>query len=311
MGKGGNAKDAVRRSSQSKAGATARGTESTSGGAPSVEKDFADDERDRPERFTGPEPVLPTRWWHAAHHALVLASCAALHWFTRGDDGPRGGGFFYSLPLTLAMLWYGDAYTAVLHCALDRPECLNVSVLNGAARGFQAHHEFPFASTRGRGVYRMICDTHRIQVITIASALMFGRWNAMTARICLMKLAASAYGGAVGHFYAHGGGRTRPGWVKAAQKARLLLHPKHHVGGHHAAPHGINFGIVNGWSNPVLNCFLTHDAPSVRTMLWLWGFLSLFDVAIIERCVASSEALLNKAWEAGLDTARGLVAHSS
>jgi hypothetical protein len=136
-----------------------------------VEKDFADDERDRPERFTGPEPVLPTRWWHALHHALVFASCLVLHFATRGDPGPTGGGFFHSLPLTLWMLWYGDAYTAVLHCALDRAECLHVSILNGAARGFQAHHEFPYASTRGRGVYRMICDTHRIQVITIASAL--------------------------------------------------------------------------------------------------------------------------------------------
>jgi hypothetical protein len=36
----------------------------------------------------------------------------------------------------------------------------------GAARGFQAHHEYPLASTHGRGLYRMICDTQRIQLIT-------------------------------------------------------------------------------------------------------------------------------------------------
>ena len=295
-GRGGDAKTAVRQRSLSKAGAGAGPAEGPVGGAPPVAKDFPDDERDRPERFTGPEPVLPTKWWHAAHHALALAACVVLHFATS-----PGGGFFHSLPLTLWMLWYGDAYTAVLHCALDRPECLKVSILNGAARGFQAHHEFPYASTRGRGLYRMICDTHRIQVITIVSALVFGRWNAMTARVCLMKLAVSAYGGAAGHFYAHGGGSSRPAWVKAAQRARLLLHPKHHVGGHHVAPHGKNFGIVNGWSNRALNPFLRHDAPSIDAMLWLWGFLSLFDVAIIERCVAPSEALLSRAWEAGMD----------
>jgi hypothetical protein len=314
-GRGGDAKTAVRRRSLSKAGAGAGPAEGPVGGAPPVAKDFPDDERDRPERFTGPEPVLPTKWWHAAHHALALAACVVLHFATSPGanlnlGGRAGGGFFYSLPLTLWMLWYGDAYTAVLHCALDRPECLNVSILNGAARGFQAHHEFPYASTRGRGLYRMICDTHRIQVITIVSALVFGRWNAMTARVCLMKLAVSAYGGAAGHFYAHGGGSARPAWVKAAQRARLLLHPKHHVGGHHVAPHGKNFGIVNGWSNRALNCFLRHDAPSVDAMLWLWGFLSLFDVALIERCVAPSEALLSRAWEAGMDTARAFVVRS-
>lgn len=303
-GRGGDATTAARRSSRSKAGATAGPAEGPAGSALAVEKDFADDERDRPERFTGPEPVLPTRWWHAAHHALVFASCLVLHFATRGDPGPTGGGFFHSLPLTLWMLWYGDAYTAVLHCALDRAECLNVSILNGAARGFQAHHEFPYASTRGRGVYRMICDTHRIQVITIASAFVFGRWNAMTARICLMKLLVSAYGGATGHFYAHGGGATRPKWVKVAQRTRLLLTPKHHVGGHHVAPHGKNFGIVNGWSNGFVNTFLNHETPSVATLLWLWGFLSLFDVALIERCVAPSEATFSRLSQAATDSAR-------
>jgi hypothetical protein len=313
MGKGGGgggnagATTAVRRSTrvmarhESDAKITAREPAPTdanasvvSGVEPVAEKDFANDERDRPDRFEGPEPVYPTKWWHAAHHVMVFAACVALHITAR-----HSGGFFHSLPLTLAMMWYGDAYTAVLHCALDREECLRVKILNGAARGFQAHHEFPYASTRGRGVYRMICDTHRIQIITIASSIVFGRWNAMTARVCLMKLIVSAYGGATGHFYAHGGGSTRPAWVKLGQRLRLLLHPKHHVGGHHVAPHGINFGIVNGWSNRVLNRVLHHDSPSIATILCCWAFLSLFDVAIIERCVVPGEAALRVAYETG------------
>ena len=147
-------------------------------------------------------------------------------------------------------------------------------------------------------------------MITIASAFAFGRWNAMTARVCLMKLLVSAYGGAAGHFYAHGGGATRPAWVKAAQSARVLLTPKHHVGGHHVAPHGINFGIVNGWSNATLNTFLRHDTPSVATLLWLWGFLSLFDVALIERCVAPSEAMVGRLLEIATETARAFFVGS-
>ena len=107
-----------------------------------------------------------------------------------------------------------------------------------------------------------------------------------------------------------GGGATRPAWVKAAQSARVLLTPKHHVGGHHVAPHGINFGIVNGWSNATLNNFLRHDTPSVATLLWLWGFLSLFDVALIERCVAPSEAMVGRLSEIATETARAFFVGS-
>ena len=103
---------------------------------------------------------------------------------------------------------------------------------------------------------------------------------------------------------AHGGGATRPKWVKVAQKTRLLLTPKHHVGGHHVAPHGINFGIVNGWSNGFVNTFLNHETPSVATLLWLWGFLSLFDVALIERCVAPSEAMFSRLSQMATQSAR-------
>jgi hypothetical protein len=45
-------------------------------------------------------------------------------------------GFFWSLPLTAFMVWYGDAYTAVLHCALDRPACLDIKILTAGGLPF-------------------------------------------------------------------------------------------------------------------------------------------------------------------------------
>lgn len=246
---------------------------------------------DRP-RFDGPEPVQPCQWYNGVHHVLVLASCIAL--FMRD-------GFFYSAPLAAFMLWYGDAYTAVLHCALDREACVSIKILTGAARGFQAHHEYPLGSTRDRGLYRMICDTQRIQLITIFSALLFGRWNVMTARLCLMKLVVSAYGGATGHFYAHCKGKARGPIVRALHRLHLLLPPLHHVGGHHKKPYDVNFGIVNGLSNAALNPILR--CPSLRGVLTAWAFLSLFDVAIIERCVEPVGGM----GAAVLDAARGFV----
>ena len=57
-----------------------------------------------------------------------------------------------SVALTVFMLWYSDAYTAVLHAALDREKCLDVKILNGAARGFQAHHDYPLAGAYTRSL---------------------------------------------------------------------------------------------------------------------------------------------------------------
>ena len=251
---------------------------------------------DRP-KFDGPEPVLPCRWYSGVHHALVAAACVALF--------VHDGFFLHSLPLTAFMVWYADAYTAVLHCALDREPCLDIPALHSAARGFQAHHEYPLASTRGRGLYRMLCDTHRIQLITIASALAFARWNLTSVRVCLLKLVLSAYGGAAGHFYAHGGGAARGSAVKFLQRAHLMLPPKHHVGGHHVKPHDKNFGIVNGLSNAALNPVL--KSPSLGAILSAWAFLSLFDVAVIERCVEPAGATASAMGGAVAEAARGWI----
>lgn len=137
----------------------------------------------------------------------------------------------------------------------------------------------------------MICDTQRIQLITIASAVVFARWNLTTTKLVLLKLVLSAYGGATGHFYAHGGGKGRGPVIRTLQKWHLMLPPSHHVGGHHRAPHDKNFGIVSGLSNYLLNPVLGHESPSLGSCLAAWAFLSLFDVAIIERCVAPASAL--------------------
>lgn len=239
---------------------------------------------DRP-RFDGPEPVDPCTIRHHAHHAVIWSAVAALAAYD---------GFFWSLPLTAFMLWYGDAYTSVLHCSLDREACLDIKILTSAARGFQAHHDYPLASTHGRGLYRMICDTQRIQLITIGCAALFGRWNLMTVRLVLMKLVTSAYGGATGHFYAHGGGKGRGPVIRLMQKLHLLLPPKHHVGGHHRKPFECNFGIVSGLSNFLLNPIL--KCPPLWSILSAWAFLSIFDVSIIERCVEPASALVSTAW---------------
>ena len=75
-----------------------------------------------------------------------------------------------------------------------------------------------------------------------------------------------------------------------------MLPPRHHVGGHHVKPHDKNFGIVNGLSNYALNPWLKDTRPRVKTLFAAWAFLSLFDVAIIERLVEPVERGVGGLW---------------
>ena len=107
------------------AAADAQAPAGTKGGAAELEEKDAKSE-DRP-RFDGPEPIHPCTKRHHVHHFLVWSAVAALLVYD---------GFFWSLPLTAFMVWYGDAYTAVLHCALDRPACLDIKILTAGGLPF-------------------------------------------------------------------------------------------------------------------------------------------------------------------------------
>ena len=44
----------------------------------------------------------------------------------------------------------------------------------------------------------------------------------------------------------------RPRFIRALQRARIILHPEHHRE-HHTAPFETSYSITNGWLNPLLN----------------------------------------------------------
>ena len=181
---------------------------------------------DRP-KFDGPEPVLPCRWYSGVHHALVAAACVALF--------VHDGFFLHSLPLTAFMVWYADAYTAVLHCALDREPCLDIP--RAALRREDSRRTTSIRSRPHADADCTACYATRIASNSLRSrARSRSRvGTSPSVRVCLLKLALAAYGGAAGHFYAHGGGAARGSAVHFLQRAHLMLPPKHHVGGHHEA----------------------------------------------------------------------------
>mmetsp|Transcript_121595 Transcript_121595/g.315603 ORF Transcript_121595/g.315603 Transcript_121595/m.315603 type:complete len:391 (-) Transcript_121595:197-1369(-) len=223
-------------------------------------------------RFAAPKQV-PTTWWQLAHHVLVASVILGTAIFAPSE--------LPSLPLVIFMFLYADAYSAVLHATLDREAALDLPFLGSTAEGFQMHHDHPVASTGGVGLYRLFCDTVKIQWTTGFCALLFAGHTALAARIIILKWVMCAYGTQLGHYWSHMPVRKKPAVVQLLQKFHLLLPSDHHVQGHHAPPYDKNFGIVSGLSNPILNPIL-KDLPW-KVLFPLWSFMTLFDTALIER----------------------------
>lgn len=58
------------------------------------------------------------------------------------------------------------------------------------------------------------------------------------------------------HAWAHD--KNPPKVVRALQKTRLILTPEHHQG-HHTPPHSRNYGITNGWTNPIVRALRFYE----------------------------------------------------
>jgi hypothetical protein len=101
-----------------------------------------------------------------------------------------------------------------------------------------------------------------------------------------MKSCFSAFLRQVGHYYAHCI-HLAPAPIKWLQRAHILLPPAEHWQ-HHKAPYAVNFGIVNGLSNYMLNPIVRSDRKgfSFEVVAATWLVLTAFDVVVAERIFA-------------------------
>jgi len=228
------------------------------------------------KRFPPPKDV-PTTWWHAAHHASVAAVVLGVAAFAPSE--------LPSFPLVAFMFLYSDVYLAVLHSMFDREEALSLPILGETAVGFQMHHDHPVASTKGVGMYRLFCDSVRIQWLTGACGICFSGHSALAVRIIILKWIFAAYGSQFSHYWAHTVSSERPPIIRALQRLNVLLPSRLHLQGHHTPPYNKHFGIVNGLSDPILNPVVTN--MSFPALFAAWAFLTLFDVGVIEALFSS------------------------
>ena len=142
-----------------------------------------------------PPPKVPTTWWQLAHHVLFIAVGLYTVFFQPS--------WIPDWQLVIVMYLYSDFMSALLHRTFDHEECLKVPALDFVAYGFQMHHAWPMESTKGVGLYRLFCDTVRIQWILLVCFAVLSSHTLLAGQILYLKLLFGAYGSAVGHFYAH------------------------------------------------------------------------------------------------------------
>lgn len=133
--------------------------------------------------------------------------------------------------LILAGWFVADATTAVLHWSLDRGYGPRRWV-----REFALHHARP--SDVGH-VWRPVVPGVGLMLLGLLG------WPAFWVTFGVGLAAGQSI-----HVWSH-----RPNWfARVFQRVGVFLGPVHHAR-HHANP-GRNFGVLCGWSNPVLNLFL-------------------------------------------------------
>jgi len=94
-----------------------------------------------------------------------------------------------------------------------------------------------------------------------------------------------AYTGQWAHRMAHTDAAKRPAWVRAAQRAGLLVDPALHK--EHHATYDDAFPILNGVTAPLIRA-MNRAMPSRYAWLALFAAMSLGDVFVLEKALTAA-----------------------
>lgn len=147
--------------------------------------------------------------------------------------------------------WYvADLISALVHLTIDKlygTRCQHWPVLGKTIVEFHEHHENPKLMLT-RGFWASSRDTILFSLLGVGLACLFWPWFWGTVAVGTGLCQAI-------HKAAH---RERvPFWLRWLRQCDLLLRPQLHDV-HHNGVFDRNFGIVNGWSNPLVNFFVAQ-----------------------------------------------------
>ncbi len=156
-------------------------------------------------------------------------------------------GTLSALACVFAGLCLADVSSGVVHWAADSYGHARMPIFGGFVRTFREHHSDQQDITRhdaietNGDVFIFSSPVHFVLLLWVQSpfvlALVFGVF-------------VSSYCNSQIHKWAHTA--EPPSWVRALQRARIVLSPSHHAH-HHSGSHESHYCITFGWMNPILD----------------------------------------------------------
>ncbi|MEM9728363.1 MAG: fatty acid desaturase CarF family protein [Myxococcota bacterium] len=186
-----------------------------------------------------------------------------------------------SSPLALlvtfvAMYFYIDFYSGVLHIVLDNPRFVNLPLIGVPCVEFQWHHTFAYDIST-RTIFDVWGD---LNVLLLAKSIfLFGILGPTTTAFTVAGVGyALGYANQFSHRLAHTAPRRRPKFAVWLQEHRILLPPEvHHQ---HHADYTQSFPVLSGHSRGVLQWMLQR-LPNGYVWLALFLILSALDLVAI------------------------------
>ena len=202
----------------------------------------------------------------------------------------------YFAILVVAMYFYADFYSGLLHVNLDNRSWLTMPFFKDACLEFQWHHLIPNDISK-----RHLLDA--IGDLNLVMTLRFFLFGATVHFLMPSKLALPinyywttfgvslfmAFLNQYGHRQAHTPLSQRPRWVVWAQNNSLLLPPLVHLAHHNGVdaeefPHGTSFPVFHGNSASVLQRLL-ELLPYERFWFATFFLFSIVDIVVMTHVV--------------------------
>jgi hypothetical protein len=202
-----------------------------------------------------PAPASP---YGRGHRALEIASIAfvfsSLAWLAfrvwSAASGPRE--WLYVAAATLAGYLVSDFLSGFVHWAGDTVGDENTPVFgNNFVRPFRYHHVDPKDITRHDFVETNGNNCIVVAPILLLLMLVIPKTTDPWFFSCVVVASTSWFVFCTNQFHKWAHTDAPAGWVRALQRAGLILSPEHHAI-HHASPQDKYYCITVGWMNPLL-----------------------------------------------------------
>ena len=166
----------------------------------------------------------------------------------------------------VAIFFYTDLMSGLLHVALDNERSLDVPLIKNLAKGFQSHHRSP-SDIYTMTLYKHLYTMHLPLTIIFGLVVLCGTPTHYAVFLCLAIMLHLMQ---MSHRWAHLPRPRASNGVRVLQRIGILLDPTTHRR-HHRGKYDINFCIMNGWLNTVLNVFVPRIGRSSHA--WTGFFL--------------------------------------